>query len=280
MQKQQVMRAKMIKRILVWLFSRNIRWKKSKNPLKNIKLGITQDEEDERDHYIESSNAVLPISIDYSDFCPPAKHQGSIGSCGSHAIITGIETLEEMKNLKSHPLSEMYHYYLVRGSLYEANFPKDLGQHGRNAMKVAYKIGAVPEQVCPYKIANMNDGPETPIFAKGLARFWKINEYERCFSLAAIKLALYDEKMVWLGVPIQNAIFTYKRGIINYLKSKPQDSAHAMLVVGFDDDKKAIRIINSWGTNWGDHGFGWISYGYFKNIKWFDAWAFSIRDRL
>jgi hypothetical protein len=35
---------------------------------------------------------------------------------------------------------------------------------------------------------------------------------------------------------------------------------HAVLVVGYDNDLAAVKIMNSWGTQWGDGGFGFISY--------------------
>lgn len=35
---------------------------------------------------------------------------------------------------------------------------------------------------------------------------------------------------------------------------------HAVCVVGYDDSKKAVKIINSWGKDWGINGYGWISY--------------------
>ena len=55
---------------------------------------------------------------------------------------------------------------------------------------------------------------------------------------------------------------------------------HAMTVVGYNDDiwvdinsngvvdngeKGAFRIANSWGTSWGEGGFGWMSYDALKN---------------
>ena len=38
---------------------------------------------------------------------------------------------------------------------------------------------------------------------------------------------------------------------------------HAMTVVGYDDRKQAIKVINSYGAAWGDGGFGWIAYDTF-----------------
>lgn len=36
---------------------------------------------------------------------------------------------------------------------------------------------------------------------------------------------------------------------------------HALLIVGFDDARKAWIVKNSWGSAWGDNGFGLIGYG-------------------
>lgn len=48
-------------------------------------------------------------------------------------------------------------------------------------------------------------------------------------------------------------------GIVN-----PQGN-HAMLIVGYDDGRSAWRIMNSWGTGWGDRGFFWMSYQTMQN---------------
>ncbi len=42
---------------------------------------------------------------------------------------------------------------------------------------------------------------------------------------------------------------------------------HLILVVGYDDTKQAWLIKNSWGTGWGESGFGWIGYGEFDIDK-------------
>ncbi|NQX86025.1 MAG: hypothetical protein HRT67_08985 [Flavobacteriaceae bacterium] len=36
------------------------------------------------------------------------------------------------------------------------------------------------------------------------------------------------------------------------------DSCHAMLVIGYSDDYNAFKVVNSWGSDWGDNGFIWI----------------------
>ena len=39
-----------------------------------------------------------------------------------------------------------------------------------------------------------------------------------------------------------------------------KNTGHVMLVVGYDDNRKAVRIQNSWGTKWGEKGFVWMAY--------------------
>lgn len=38
---------------------------------------------------------------------------------------------------------------------------------------------------------------------------------------------------------------------------------HCVALVGWDDTRQAFRIMNSWGTSWGDNGFLWVSYDTF-----------------
>lgn len=237
-------------------------------------LNIKKDVDDERDYKQHSFFAAtdLPPSIDNSIFVPPIKNQGSIGSCGSHALCTGMETLYNFRRSDwNMPLSELWHYYQVR--VLSGNFPEDSGQTGRNAMKIANQYGVSPEKLCPYVTSKYNNSPS--IFADGFARFFKIKEYSRCTSELQIKTALFAGKVIWLGVPVANSIFSYKSGAITY----PTDSiigGHAICVVGYDDSTRTYKIVNSWGTWWGQEGIGLISYDYLSKAPWMDAWAFTI----
>ena len=39
---------------------------------------------------------------------------------------------------------------------------------------------------------------------------------------------------------------------------------HEMLLCGYDDNINAFKVLNSWGRNWGDDGYLWVDYDYFK----------------
>ena len=44
--------------------------------------------------------------------------------------------------------------------------------------------------------------------------------------------------------------------------------AHAVVVVGYDDQRSAFKIANSWGTDWGIGGYGWIDYDASESLIW------------
>jgi len=75
------------------------------------------------------------------------------------------------------------------------------------------------------------------------------------------------------GVPVIfamriGATVTGLRGEAVVEDDRDLGGSHAMVAVGFDDDRKAFRIQNSWGRGWGDGGYGWFGYDFWKrNIK-------------
>ncbi|MBR0773237.1 hypothetical protein JQ625_00190 [Bradyrhizobium diazoefficiens] len=41
---------------------------------------------------------------------------------------------------------------------------------------------------------------------------------------------------------------------------------HAIVAVGYDDERQLLKVMNSWGEDWGQNGFGWMSYAVAKKI--------------
>jgi C1A family cysteine protease len=55
----------------------------------------------------------------------------------------------------------------------------------------------------------------------------------------------------------------------------PQEflGGHAILAVGYDDEKELVIIRNSWGKDWGDAGYGYLPYDYFAAGLVVDMWT-------
>ncbi|ASC69160.1 uncharacterized protein XM38_000860 [Halomicronema hongdechloris C2206] len=66
---------------------------------------------------------------------------------------------------------------------------------------------------------------------------------------------------------------------------------HAVMAVGYDDAREAFLIQNSWGTEWGNQGYGWLAYDYvlhglatdwwsLLNAEWVEAGQFGLDAKL
>ena len=38
-----------------------------------------------------------------------------------------------------------------------------------------------------------------------------------------------------------------------------------MVIIGYDDGKASLRVLNSWSTAWADGGEAWIDYNFFMS---------------
>jgi C1A family cysteine protease len=105
----------------------------------------------------------------------------------------------------------------------------------------------------------------------------KIVQYWRCPGLRAIKVSLAQGYPVIGGFSVPESIdseVTQKTGIVAYPNpSEGFVGGHAVLFVGYDDATKLLKFENSWGTSWGDKGFGYLPYKYVETWLASDFWT-------
>ena len=88
-------------------------------------------------------------------------------------------------------------------------------------------------------------------------------------TVEQLKTALIEHGPLVAPIFYDECLANYRGGVFN-----EQDNGtvnHVVLLVGWDDDKQAWLIKNSWGAEWGENGFAWIKYGS-NNIGVFAAW--------
>jgi hypothetical protein len=76
---------------------------------------------------------------------------------------------------------------------------------------------------------------------------------------AEIKKALCEVGPVWVGLYADGALLRYSAGTV--WSSPGRSVNHAVTLIGWDDDKGAWIIRNSWGANFGDRGNFLCKYG-------------------
>jgi C1A family cysteine protease len=235
-------------------------------------LGYIKDKYDARDYIYKANNFKwgFPLKFNLKGLMPPVLNQGNLGSCVSNAV-SNVLRYTDIKNKRTNNLnikiySRLFNYYNTR--VLENSIFKDNGCQIRNAIKVINKIGSTDEKFWPYIITKFQDKPNKLSYDDAIKR--KITKYRR------VNQNQYDIKScINLGYPIIIGILCFssmftinvsKTGNIPYPKSDQQIlGGHCIILVGYDDTTQTYEFQNSWGTDWGNKGYGKIPYKFVEN---------------
>lgn len=106
-------------------------------------------------------------------------------------------------------------------------------------------------------------------FAKANAWDYVNSPPDKLPTVEQLKTALIEHGPIVTPIYYDNCLANYRGGVFN--ENDLGMINHVVLLIGWDDDKQAWLIKNSWGEEWGEKGFGWIKYGS-NNIGVFAAW--------
>ncbi|GIX43523.1 MAG: cysteine protease [Leptospiraceae bacterium] len=216
----------------------------------------------------------LPSRVDLSSEMPPVVNQGRQNSCVAFSTGYYTKSYYEYKENRwrydtpiyggegEHVFSPAYIYNQINGG-------QDRGSYFHDALNLVVKKGAAPWKYMPY---NENDYLTQPSgTAHQIAQKFRAKSFKRIpfDNINAIKSELANGNPIIFGMVIDDNF--YQLGSDgNYVFDNPggkKYGGHAMTLVGYDDNirspmgyKGAFKLVNSWGTNWGDKGYAWISY--------------------
>lgn len=218
----------------------------------------------------------LPSHVDLSElvYMPPVYDQGELGSCVANATAAAMvyEHGKQKANRgdstfydRARTMSRLFLYYEARAL--ENDTDQDAGCMIRDAMKVAYNLGAPVETSWPYDISKFADKPPHRSYLS--ARNHLITGYRAVSpqDIYGIKKALADGYTVVIGVSVFESFYQGDQTGLIPLPStnEPFLGGHAILLVGYDDATNTFKFRNSWGASWGHSGYGYLPYSYVTN---------------
>jgi C1A family cysteine protease len=237
---------------------------------------------------------LLPEKVDLINWCSPIENQGSIGSCTAHAGTSLYEYFERRANGKHIDASRLFLYKTSRNLL---GWTEDDGCYLRTTMAAMALFGLVPEKYWPYVESDYKKEPDA--FHYSFAQNYQALLYYRLDAgntsktqlLHTIKDHLNKGLPSMFGFTCFSSLDT-ELGNSGYIpfpeRTEEVDGGHAVMAVGYDDTIKivnpanpknvctgAILIRNSWGTEWGIKGYGYLPYKYILDGIADDWWTMT-----
>lgn len=216
-----------------------------------------------------------PPLVDLSSNFPTPGDQGQQGSCVGWATTYALKSYQEgvemgwALNTPSRLFSPAYVYNQINGG-------QDNGSQIYDALDLIINQGAATLASMPYSDNNFTTQPSQA--ARNEAAQFKGVKRSTLNGISDIKGALAQRKPVVLGIEVFDQFYQLKGSNSVYNSTAGsntgQHGKHAITAVGYDNNHPsggALRVINSWGTQWGDKGFFWLPYDMVPKVV-FQAW--------
>ncbi|MFN9628874.1 MAG: C1 family peptidase [Cyanobacteriota bacterium] len=235
----------------------------------------------------------LPASVDLRAFCSKVEDQKDIGSCTAHAGVGLVEYYMRKTNNKHIDCSRLFLYKTTRDLL---GWKGDTGAYLRSTMQAMVLFGVPPEEYWAYDTTKFDVEPSA--FLYSFAGSFKALKYFRLDPagtspsnlLTTIKTNLANSLPSMFGFTIYSSYTQASKenkGAIPFPGAGEKIvGGHAVVAVGYNDTIKltnknsggpttigALLIRNSWGTGWGDGGYGWLPYDYVLKGLAVDWWS-------
>ncbi len=224
------------------------------------------------DTLLAANPGPLPAAADNSAGLPPVGNQQSQGSCTCWAIgyyhTTFIENRESPFDLTdpANQASPAFLYNVANGGYNGGSYMDDVAD-----LIISNGVTSMAEM--PYDTYDYHSWPsEDWIWVSGMKRKAASQNWLYVGNqggMDALKAHIAAGNTATTGISVWSN-FDHIRDFNNtYCSSERYGTdrgGHVVTICGYDDEKPtadgkgAFRMVNSWGTNWGDSGYWWMTY--------------------
>lgn len=220
----------------------------------------------------------LPASYSLKPYAPTPKSQGSQPSCVGWASGYGARTISyAIRNNWANDISKINQNTFSPAFVYnQIKFKGDdfckRGSYVSDALRLIKEYGILKLNDFGYTDKSCTTKPNS--YGLQVAKNNTIEGYERLSNygdqsssfIKKIKKAIANKNPVVIGMTIHKSFYRAKGYWSPQGSTDPSLGGHAMVVVGYDDNKYggAFEILNSWGSAWGNGGYIWVKYDDFK----------------
>ncbi len=211
------------------------------------------------------ASGALPVQHDLSADFPVPGDQGNASTCLAWAVGYGLKGYQE-KIERGWNLSSNNHLFSPTFIYSQRSNKPGIGMSFADGLNIVQGLGDSTLETMPYNPNNVDILPTQAAYNEAVEfridRFWRVN-----LDFNELKTFLYEGFPILIGIKtypdlsalnVQNQIYDDTSGVPGF--------PHAVVLTGYDDNLQAFKFFNSWGTDWGIGGFGYISYDIFMVV--------------
>jgi Ig-like domain-containing protein/papain like protease/pre-peptidase len=222
----------------------------------------------------------LPTSIDLSSGMPPVGNQGNQSSCVGWALAYYYKSYQERREH-----SWTYNDKTIFSPSYVYNqyaTSNGSGMTMDNGLQLLVSQGVAPIGSFPYNDQDWHTQPSASVQSTAAnfkaTGFQKIENVSNS-SIDSLKAHLAEGDPFVLAIPLYTIglqFLNWSSGIPVHVPTVIDDPSgpgwfqypggHAITIVGYDDSAQRFKFINSWGTSWGENGYGYVTYRFVLEV--------------
>lgn len=240
-------------------------WDKYKLKRPKYNLKITRNDKDKRYKLNVINGPKLPSKFSLRPKMGPVWTQGDLGSCTAFASTKVYQY--HSPNFSPSQLFQYQQELIIDGDAYEDN-----GSTLSTAFASLRRNGVCSAQTWPYDPSKFSTPPPTIAINEALLNRdladgvvgQSLNELKTCLADPAHQNPIAFGVMLFESFESENTLSTGIVPMPNYKKEQLL-GGHAIVITGYDDEKKLFEICNSWGPKIGDGGYFYFPYQYILN---------------
>jgi len=230
---------------------------------------LSDDEYDDIPVPFMSSNHLKNLPTKYiisEDYFPAAGNQGDIGSCTTWATGYAVGSFyNAVKNKTGKPdspdkiMSPAFIYHNIR----TCHCGPTCGTSIAYALNLFRDQGLITMAELPFDMTCQSPAQED-LQKSSTLRIKDYNKIRDKLNFNEYKRYLSNDVPIITGTSLGSGFTSFYQNSSKFTCTQVEEGGHAMVIVGYDDDKRAFKLLNSWGENWGDKGYIWVDYDCFK----------------
>jgi Papain family cysteine protease len=236
-------------------------------------FGLAMDDVDKIDHFELDKSHDRSFDLRDENMVTSIKDQGALcGSCWAFATAAAIESSYLLRNSRETDLSENQFLFCSNsGSCQGGRMDRLLGWLEQTNKSIKTESESPYDPIYPRPNGDCKDG----LRDIKVINFGFVSQSPLMPSrIDEIKSALSKHGAIITSLVATPRLQSFGGGNVYNEPLYGYQTNHAVVIIGWDDTKRAWLIKNSWSERWGDNGFAWIDFNS-SNIGVMSLWVDS-----